>query len=110
MMRVLGALALAALLGLAACARGPGPPLGAVGISLEDGRIAAAVRSALLSDRDLSLRDIAVEVHRGVVSLAGEVRTADEAERALTLVRAVRGVGEVKSTLKVVPGTLRSKR
>jgi len=106
MMRVLAVMALAALLGVAACARGPGPPLGTVGISLDDGRIAAAVRSALLSDRDLSLRDIAVEVQRGVVSLAGEVRTADEAERALTIVRAVRGVGDVKSTLKVVPGTL----
>jgi osmotically-inducible protein OsmY len=106
MMRVLAVLALAALFGAAACARGPRPPLGTVGISLDDGRIAAAVRSALLNDRDLGLREVAVEVERGVVSLAGEVWTADEAERALTIVREIRGVAGVKSSLKIRPATL----
>jgi osmotically-inducible protein OsmY len=75
--------------------------LGSVKLSLSDARIAAAVRSALLADPDLGLRDIAVDVDRGVVSLSGNVRTPEEAQRATQVVEAVALVREVKSTLKV---------
>ena len=63
--------------------------------------LAAAVRSALLADPDLGLRDIAVDVDRGVVSLSGVVRTADEVQRAATVAQRAAGVREVKSALKV---------
>ena len=79
----------------------PAPPIGTVGISLDDARVAAAVRSALLADPDLGLRDIAVDVDRGVVSLSGVVRTADEVQRAATVAQRAAGVREVKSGLKV---------
>ena len=93
--------ALTALGAVPACAHGAAPPIGTVGISLDDARVAAAVRSALLADADLGLRDIAVDVDRGVVSLSGVVRTADEVQRAATVAQRVTGVRDVKSALKV---------
>jgi len=100
-MRALAVVILTALCAVPACAHGAAPPIGTVGISLEDARVAAAVRSALLADPDLGLRDIAVDVDRGVVSLSGIVRSADEVQRAVTVAQRVAGVREVKSALKV---------
>ena len=84
-----------------ACAHGVEPPIGTVGISLDDARVSAAVRSALLADPDLGLRDIVVDVDRGVVTLSGVVHTADEVSRAATVAQRAAGVREVKSALKV---------
>jgi hyperosmotically inducible protein len=96
------AIALAAICAAGgACAHGAAPPVGSVGISLDDARVAAAVRSALLADPDLGLRDIAVDVNRGIVSLSGVVLTADEVQRAATVAQRAAGVREVKSALKV---------
>jgi osmotically-inducible protein OsmY len=100
-MRPLAVITLTALCTVPACARGPGPPLGTIGISLDDARISAAVRSALLADPDLGLRDIAVDVDRGVVSLSGVVRTTDEVQRAATVAQRTAGVRHVKSGLRV---------
>ena len=63
---------------VSSCAHGAAPPVGTVGITLDDARVAAAVRSALLADPDLGLRAITVDVDRGVVSLSGVVRTEEE--------------------------------
>jgi hypothetical protein len=88
---------------LAGCAARPDAPVGKVDVSLEDGRILAAIRTALLNDSDLGVRGIAVESRGGVVSLSGCVRTPAEAERAQTLAEGVEGVQEVKSALRVDP-------
>jgi hyperosmotically inducible periplasmic protein len=101
MMRTVAGLSLIALCVLSACVRGPNPPRGTVGISLDDARIAASVRSAILNDPALGLRDIAVEVSRGVVVLSGTVSTEDEAQRAARAARGATGVRDVKSALKV---------
>ena len=100
-MRALAVIILTTVCAVSACAHGAAPPIGTVGISLDDARVAAAVRSALLADADLGLRDIAVDVDRGVVSLSGVVRTADEVQRAATVAQRVTGVRDVKSALKV---------
>ena len=100
-MRALAVIILTTVCAASACAHGAAPPIGTVGISLDDARVAAAVRSALLADPDLGLRDIAVDVDRGVVSLSGVVRTADEVQRAATVAQRAAGVREVKSGLKV---------
>ena len=81
----------------------PSPQTGTVGISLDDGRIAAAVRTALVNERDLGLRDIAVDVRQGVVFLSGEVRTLEEAQHAATVIRGVPGVRDLTSSLSVNP-------
>lgn len=77
--------------------------MGKVGISLEDGRISAAARSALLNDPELGLRAIAVAAQQGVLTLSGAVRSAGEAERALQIVRQVDGVRQVHSELRIEP-------
>ncbi len=105
-MRVISSLVLASLGSLVACSRGPSAPIGTIDVSLEDGRISAAVRTALLNERDLGVREIAVESRRGVVTLSGTVRSADEAQRAETLAREVKGVREVKSALRVEPNVM----
>ena len=92
---------MAALGAVSSCAHGAAPPVGTVGISLDDARVAAAVRSALLADPDLGLRAITVDVAQGVVSLSGVVRTEEEVQRATTTTRRAAGVREVKSDLKV---------
>lgn len=102
-MRTLAVVSVTVLCAATACARGPKTQAGTVEISLEDGRLAAAVRTALVNDRDLGLRDIAVEVRQGVVSLSGEVRTMEEAQRAATVARGVRGVRDLTSSLSVKP-------
>ena len=102
-MRTLAVVSITVLCAATACARGPKTQAGTVEISLEDGRLAAAVRTALVNDRDLGLRDIAVEVRQGVVSLSGEVRTMEEAQRAATVARGVRGVRDLTTSLSVKP-------
>ena len=49
-MRRPGLLVIAILIGAISCARGAAPPRGTVGVTLEDGRISAAVRTVLLND------------------------------------------------------------
>lgn len=96
-------MAVAILIGLSGCARGAAPPRGTVGVTLEDGRLSAAVRTALLNDPQLGLRKIAVETRLGVVTLAGSVSTQEEAQRAERLAASVAGVREVQSSLKIQP-------
>ena len=96
-------LAIAILIGLTSCARGGPPPRGTVGVTLEDGRLSAAVRTALLNDPQLGLRKIAVETRLGVVTLTGSVNTQEEAQRAQRLAASVTGVRDVQSSLKILP-------
>jgi hyperosmotically inducible protein len=77
--------------------------MGKLGLSLDDGRISAAVRSVLLNDTELGVRAIGVAVQQGVVTLSGSVRSAEEAARALQVVRQVEGVKQVRSELRIVP-------
>ena len=102
-MRTLAVVSFTVVCAATACARGPKTQAGTVEISLDDGRIAAAVRTALVNERDLGLRDIAVDVRQGVVFLSGEVRTLEEAQHAATVVRGVRGVRDLTSNLAVKP-------
>ena len=72
-------------------------------MTLEDGRLSAAVRTVLLNDPQLGLRKIAVETRLGVVTLTGSVSTQEEVERAQRLAASVAGVREVQSSLKIQP-------
>ena len=90
---------------LACCAGRSDAPIGKIDLSLEDGRISAAIRTALLNDPDLGVREIAFESRGGIVSLWGCVQTMEEAQRAQTLAATIEGVREVKSALRVDPFT-----
>jgi hypothetical protein len=68
---------------------------------IADARTAALVKTALVNDPDVGELAIEVRVIRGTAYLSGRVRSSDDADRALTLARAVPGVTGVQSTLQV---------
>jgi BON domain len=84
------------------CCGAASSPIGRLDISLEDARLSAAVRTALLNDRELGVRRISVESHNAIVTLSGTVLSVHEAERAVMLARSRDGVRDVKSDLRVV--------
>ena len=65
----------------------------------EDTQLIVRVKTALVNDVEVGTEPIQVEASGGAVHLSGAVRTADLAERAVTLARAVDGVRDVQSTL-----------
>jgi hypothetical protein len=85
----------------AACCSAATQPVGRIGISIDDARLAAAVRTAIVNDPDLGLRDIVIEAQSGTVILSGQVSSDEEALRASTLAGTIAGVRNVKSTLRV---------
>lgn len=69
--------------------------------AIEDARLVVRVKTALVNDAELGPRLIEVRVARGVVTLNGLVGSTAEADRAVTLVRGIPGVLEVRSQLVV---------
>jgi osmotically-inducible protein OsmY len=62
----------------------------------DDLTITARVKTVLLNDRDLGAMRIDVETLKGVVTLSGSLKTADERAKAIALARKVKGVRDVK--------------
>lgn len=71
-----------------------------------DEEIAAAVRRALEAQADIQKDVITLDVHSGLVTLRGSVRTARERTLAADVARAARGVVDVHDLLLVDPVTL----
>ncbi len=87
-------------LGVACCSAAT-QPVSRLAISIDDARLVAAVRTAILNDRDLGLREIAIDARSGTVTLSGQVSSEEEADRAVKLAKTIAGVRNVTSTLKV---------
>jgi hyperosmotically inducible periplasmic protein len=68
-----------------------------------DARTTAAIKLKLAAEPDLSALQISVDTTAGMVTLAGRVKSAELAERAVRVAESVDGVREVKSTLQVNP-------
>ncbi|WP_127804487.1 BON domain-containing protein [Hydrogenophaga sp. NH-16] len=66
-----------------------------------DMAITTKVKAALAADDQLSALKIEVDTVQGVVSLTGPAPSAEAAERATTLAKAVEGVTEVQNKLVV---------
>lgn len=66
-----------------------------------DMTITTKVKAALAADDQLSALKIEVDTVQGVVSLTGPAPTAEAADRATTLAKAVEGVTEVQNKLVV---------
>ena len=75
----------------------------AVHDNFDDATISTRVKTALLNDLAITATTIDVDTVKGVVTLSGRVKTRDEESRAIALARAVRGVADVKSDLKIQP-------
>jgi osmotically-inducible protein OsmY len=71
------------------------------GQAIDDGAIAAKVKSALIADPEVKGTQVQVEVYKGVVQLSGFVDSPVNAQRAVTIARNVPGVAEVRNSLIV---------
>ena len=67
---------------------------------MDDVRITAQVKTALLNDQQILATKIDVTTIDGVVTLSGTVGSRAEEERAITLTRQTPGVKDVKSALR----------
>jgi BON domain len=97
-MRILAAASMAALLVTLTFSPACAPRLV---VATDDASVTARVRTVLMNDTEIAARTIEVATSSGVVTISGVVRSPDEAERALDLVRRVEGVRDVRSTLQV---------
>jgi hypothetical protein len=68
---------------------------------IEDAQTTVRIRTALVNDPQLGLRGIEVHVTAGVARLTGSVESAEEAQRLVSLVRAIAGVLSVQSDVQV---------
>lgn len=93
---VLLVIALVAPLLLTACGK-------SVGETIDDATITTRVKTALLNDPDVGGLRIDVDTFKGVVTLSGAVKTAEERDKAIAIAKRIGGVTDVKSTLQIQP-------
>ncbi len=70
-----------------------------------DGEIRSQLKKMRDNDAMLRDRDIDFEVNNGVVTVKGEVRSADEKNKVTELVRAAPGVKDMANALEIKPAT-----
>jgi len=75
----------------------------AIADATADARVTAAIKTKLLTSRDLSALDISVNTTAGVVTLSGTVASSEHISKAIVLAMETDGVREVVSTLQVKP-------
>jgi hyperosmotically inducible protein len=73
----------------------------AVSGPVDDGTITTRVKTALLNEKDMDPTRIDVQTANGVVTLTGTVKSKEAETRAIAAARNVRGVTDVKSSLRV---------
>lgn len=87
---------MAAVLMVSACGK-------SVGETIDDATITTRVKTALLNDPVAPGTTIDVDTFKGVVTLSGRVKSAEEERKAIEVARGIDGVRDVKSTLQVIP-------
>ena len=96
------AVALAAALGVAACASSKTDTQHTAGLSTEDAAITAKVKSAIATDVGArTAAAVNIETYRGAVQLTGFVDSQDQAQRAASAAEKVSGVKSVKNDLRL---------
>jgi osmotically-inducible protein OsmY len=68
---------------------------------VDDAGITAKVKAAFVADPSLKATEINVETFKGDVQLSGFVAQAEDAQRAASVARAVKGVTSVKNDIRV---------
>jgi hyperosmotically inducible protein len=72
-----------------------------VAARVDDASVTTRVRTALLNDPEIKAQSISVDTVQGVVTLSGNVRTAQERDKAVAVARRASGVADVKSALQI---------
>ena len=86
-------------LALVACA--PTPTREGTGEFVDDAVITTKVKAALVDDPVTKAREISVKTFKGDVQLSGFVSSQTEADRAVVVARAVKGVKAVENDMRV---------
>ena len=73
----------------------------AIADATADARITGAIKTKLVTSRDLSALNISVNTTAGVVTLSGSVSSPEHISKAMLLAMETEGVREVISTLQV---------
>lgn len=94
-------LALASAPMIVACAAVEGRQ--SVAQNIDDAATSTSVRTSIISDKDLKLRQIDVETMNGVVQLSGFVDSAAEKAEAQRIAANTSGVRSVKNNLVIRP-------
>jgi osmotically-inducible protein OsmY len=68
---------------------------------VDDSVITTKVKALFVKDKHVRARDVEVKTVNGVVELSGTVRSKNEASRAASIARKVKGVKSVKNDLQV---------
>lgn len=71
------------------------------GQNVDDATMTTSVQGKLTSDKASNFTRIDVDTERGVVTLTGVVRTAEEKSRAEVLARKVDGVTKVNNNIQI---------
>lgn len=72
-----------------------------VGETIDDATITTRVKTAFINDLAIGGLRIDVDTFKGTVTLSGAVKSKDEEAKAISLARSVKGVTDVKSTLRI---------
>ena len=72
-----------------------------VGETIDDATITTRVKTAFINDPMVGGLRIDVDTFKGIVTLSGGVKSKAEEAKAIELARSIRGVTDVKSTLKI---------
>jgi hyperosmotically inducible periplasmic protein len=75
----------------------------AIADATADARTTAAIKTKLLTSRDLSALNISVNTTAGVVTMSGSVTSPEHISKAILLAMETSGVREVVSTIQVKP-------
>jgi hyperosmotically inducible periplasmic protein len=97
--KLLGGVGLAVL--LTACAGGPNER--STGEVVDDGRILATAKAALVKDPEIKGTSVDVDVERGAVTLTGVARSQKEKDKIVETVWGVKGVKSVRSDIQIKP-------
>ena len=97
--KLLGGMAVAVF--LTACAGGPNER--STGEVVDDGRILATAKTALMSDPEIKGSSVDVDVERGAVTLTGVARSQKEKDKMVETVWGVKGVTSVRSDIQIKP-------
>ena len=89
----------AALAVLAGCAGSPTQE--STGEYFDDTTITTRVKSAFVSDKDVSAMNVRVETFKGTVQLSGFAKNAQEADKAESIARGIKGVKNVKNDIRI---------
>jgi hyperosmotically inducible periplasmic protein len=71
--------------------------------AIDDATLSTHVKTALLNEPGVPFTRVDVETSHGVVTLTGAVKSKEEEQKVIAVVRRVKGVRDVKSALQIVP-------